>query len=493
MQLPELPAVAPAPPEENHAAAKPRGEASAHDDFHRVMERTLKPQKKSSEKSSPSKTQATTGKNESPATEAKTSAAPNSCGGKISAAAPKNNANDAVQNSFIPELTPATDDQIPPPALLSLPLLGNFLATNQAVATPAVFQVTTDKDNFVQAVAAPMTDTKTKSLVNELATPVKNLPTGSPRSSFLVALVPEVQSATPAAGLEISAKDFVAVKNAPEITATAGDAEPKLEISNRAPVEFSAADEKIKIAVPAEISATQNAGTGVATDVGQMKKTENGNKVAGLDEQVLPGGTNGTAREAVTSSHPSVAQTRVVENKNSDFNLPLPALTAPVADRSSSTNVIALPSLADTRMRDVERTQDMVSLHALRMVETKADSVSVVIRPGAGTELSLELRHRNGVVEAAAVLQRGDFQLMNQHWPELQQKLEQRGIKLSALGGEGNFSAADNGSFSRQQQASREEAAQQASAFAEFTMAMNRGGATARLAPVAPDGWESWA
>jgi hypothetical protein len=127
------------------------------------------------------------------------------------------------------------------------------------------------------------------------------------------------------------------------------------------------------------------------------------------------------------------------------------------------------------------------------MVETKADSVSVVIRPGAGTELSLELRHRNGTVEAAAVLQRGDFQLMNQHWPELQQKLEQRGIKLSALGGEGNFSAADNGNFSHRHQPSSEEAAQQASAFAEFTVAMNRGGATARLAPVAPDGWESWA
>ena len=492
MQLPELPAVAPVSPEENHAAAKPRGETSAHDDFHRVMERTLKPQKKPLEKSGPPKIQSATGKNESPATEAKPSAEPNSSGKKISAAAPKNNDGEAVQKSCVPEPTPAADDPIPPPVFLSLPLLGNFLNTNQAVATPSVLQATAGKDSFVQAVAATTTDTKPKSAANEPAAPTQNSATKDRRSSFLAALVPEIQSVTPSAKLEISAKDFVAAKNAPEVAAATGDLESKPESSNRAPVEFSAADEKNKSAVSAEISATQNAGTGVATDGGQMKKTENGNKVAGLDEQVLPGGTNGTAREAVTPSHPSASQTRVVENKNSDFNLPLPALTAPIADRSSSTNVIALPSLADTRMREVERTQDMVSLHALRMVESKADSVSVVIRPGAGTELSLELRHRNGAVEATAVLQRGDFQLMNQHWPELQQKLEQRGIKLSALGGEGNFSAADNGNFSRQQP-DREEAAQQASAFAEFTMAMNRGGATARLAPVTPDGWESWA
>jgi hypothetical protein len=80
---------------------------------------------------------------------------------------------------------------------------------------------------------------------------------------------------------------------------------------------------------------------------------------------------------------------------------------------------------------------------------------------------------------------------LSQHWPELQQRLEQRGIKLAPLGGEANFSTAGDGSF-QQDQASREEAAQQASAFAEFASAGFAGGATARLA-VAHDGWESWA
>jgi hypothetical protein len=94
-------------------------------------------------------------------------------------------------------------------------------------------------------------------------------------------------------------------------------------------------------------------------------------------------------------------------------------------------------------------------------------------------------------VEAQATLTRGDHQFLNQHWPELQQRLELRGIKLSPLGGETNFSANDNGNFQRQQ-ASNEEMAQQASAFAEFASVGSIGGATARLAPV-HDGWESWA
>jgi hypothetical protein len=139
-------------------------------------------------------------------------------------------------------------------------------------------------------------------------------------------------------------------------------------------------------------------------------------------------------------------------------------------------------------MRAVERTHDMMALHSMRLVESKSDSLSVVIKPAVGTELSLELRQRDGGVEAQATLTRGDHQFLNQHWPELQQRLELRGIKLSPLGGETNFSANDNGNFQRQQ-AANEEMAQQASAFAEFA---SIGGATARLAPV-HDGWESWA
>lgn len=141
-------------------------------------------------------------------------------------------------------------------------------------------------------------------------------------------------------------------------------------------------------------------------------------------------------------------------------------------------------------MRALERAHDMVSLHSMRLVESKLDMLSVVIKPAVGMELALDLRQQAGSVEAQATLLRGDHQFLNQHWSELQQRLEQRGIKLAALNND-TGSAPNDGGQRQAPQPSQEEAAQQASAFAEFA-AGQPGGASARLAP-AHEGWEYWA
>jgi len=133
----------------------------------------------------------------------------------------------------------------------------------------------------------------------------------------------------------------------------------------------------------------------------------------------------------------------------------------------------------------------MMAMHAMRLVESKSDVLSVVIKPTVDTEMSLELHLHPEGIEARATLTRGDHEFLNQHWPELQQRLEQRGIKLAPLGGEADFSAGGNNQF-HHQQTSQEEAAQKASAFAEFAAVGTNGGASARLA-VVHDGWESWA
>lgn len=188
-----------------------------------------------------------------------------------------------------------------------------------------------------------------------------------------------------------------------------------------------------------------------------------------------------------------VRPVRAAENSGADVNFSFSGGSnqAAIAENKQVLNVVDLPVLADVRVRGLERAHDMISLHAMRLVESKSDVLSVVIKPAVGTELSLELRQHPEGVEAQATLMHGDHHFLSQYWPELQQRLEQRGIKLAPLGGEANFSANDNSHFQRQQ-ASQEEAAQQASAFAEFTMATHAGGATARLAAV-HDGWESWA
>ena len=239
--------------------------------------------------------------------------------------------------------------------------------------------------------------------------------------------------------------------------------------------------------------ALQNDGTGVAISDSLMKTLQKTNKVAGSDVKVLPVGQNGQASENNLPELPA-GPARAADNRSTDLNFtfsngssqPSASETAPVQGSAD------LSSLSDTRLRTIDRAHDMMALHSMRLVESKSDALSVVIKPAVGTELSLELRQNGTEIQAHATLTRGDHQLLSQHWSELQQRLEQRGVKLAPLGNEAGSSMNDNSQF-RQQQASQEEAAQQASAFAEFaSVASPSGGATARLVPV-HDGWESWA
>jgi len=239
--------------------------------------------------------------------------------------------------------------------------------------------------------------------------------------------------------------------------------------------------------------AVEIGGTGVASIPLQMKNPQKTNKVAGPDVKVLPMGENAQAHMKNLPPQLVVSPVRTAENRGTDlsFSFANGNNQTPVTENAPVLNVLDLPSLSDARLRALDRTHDMMALHAMRLVESKSDTLSVVIKPAAGTELSLELRQHADGIEAQATVTRGDHQFLSQHWPELQQRLEQRGIKLAPLGGETNLSANDNGHF-QQNQTSQEDVVQQAAAFAEFAAAGTTGGATARVAAV-HDGWESWA
>lgn len=239
-------------------------------------------------------------------------------------------------------------------------------------------------------------------------------------------------------------------------------------------------------------AASANTGTGVASTPSVMKKSDKVEFFAGAAGQKLP--VAGPTRVATESSPlilPDLPPRRS-ELFSSEFSAPFSGSgTANNFTAATSTplvSVASLPSPSEARLQTVERTHDLVSTHALRLVESKSDSMSVVLKPGAGMELSLELRQRNGVVEAQAFLSQGDHQLLNQHWADLQSRLELRGVKLGPLGGEESFTS--SGNFSQQRSPSRDEETERAAAFAEF--AAVSGGATARSAAGAW-GWESWA
>src|SRR5581483_9050033 len=101
--------------------------------------------------------------------------------------------------------------------------------------------------------------------------------------------------------------------------------------------------------------------------------------------------------------------------------------------KSAATDSVAAVGATDTRIRAIERTHVLMSLHAIQLRDSSAESLRIVIKPDAGMQLSLELRQRGENIDIRATLQQGNFDNLNQQWPELQQRLEQRGIKLASL------------------------------------------------------------
>jgi hypothetical protein len=225
-------------------------------------------------------------------------------------------------------------------------------------------------------------------------------------------------------------------------------------------------------------------GTSAANQEGLMGGGEKTGKIAALAGKFLPGAAAVTSRGTDLSVRTESAFTTA---------------TAGATDQSGSATVavsvsaLENPLAEDIRAQALERAHDAMTLHAMSLNNAGTDSLQVVIKPGAGTELSLELRQRGGSVEVQAVLQQGDFKHLNQQWPELQQRLEQRGIKLASLTADGTFT--DAGSDGRFQQRKDQSENPSAGALSGMTFTAPLTGTFARPAArtAAAAGWETWA
>ncbi|HLH53396.1 MAG TPA: hypothetical protein VKY92_07255 [Verrucomicrobiae bacterium] len=196
-----------------------------------------------------------------------------------------------------------------------------------------------------------------------------------------------------------------------------------------------------------------------------MKKAEKTLKVAEVPQQNLPGDAAISAGKLESSQD---------------------AAAAPVT-------TVGHVQPGDNRTAAVERTHDLVTMHALRLSQSGGESMRVVIEPSAGTRLSLELRFNNGTVDAQAILHRGDFELLSKHWGELQQRLEPKGVQLGSLECS-NPSLADQRQSHRSNGQSAEDAPPR-SAFAEFALDGSVADAEKRSAARTKThrGWETWA
>jgi hypothetical protein len=81
----------------------------------------------------------------------------------------------------------------------------------------------------------------------------------------------------------------------------------------------------------------------------------------------------------------------------------------------------------------VERISSLVLREAALVKKYSSDSMAVVLRPDAETELFVHLTQRNGQVEATVRCERGDAQHLGALWPQLQESLAQHKVRLAPL------------------------------------------------------------
>ncbi len=246
---------------------------------------------------------------------------------------------------------------------------------------------------------------------------------------------------------------------------------------------------------------TDPGGISAAKQYTTMKKAEKTPKVAGQNEQDLPGDPTSGSEDLLSAQKLPV---HVLANANGKAESATP-IEIPAAQRISTTPESAASAISsvavtpvnttDTRLRVLERTHDMVAMHAVSLAQTGSDSLHVVVKPGDGVQLSLELRQSEGMVQVRASLHKGDFEHMSQHWPELQQRLEARGVRVGTLTTSENFSSTSHQNSQQQKQQSSQHDPLYAGAFAEFALAgsLSETPAVRAARPTVHRGWETWA
>jgi len=94
---------------------------------------------------------------------------------------------------------------------------------------------------------------------------------------------------------------------------------------------------------------------------------------------------------------------------------------------------------ATSSAESLERAEAVARLSQLVLRESAltrqhgADSMSVVLRPDADTELLVHFSQKNGHLQAAVRCERGDFHHLSALWPQLQESLAQQKVSLAPL------------------------------------------------------------
>lgn len=156
----------------------------------------------------------------------------------------------------------------------------------------------------------------------------------------------------------------------------------------------------------------------------------------------------------------------------------------------------------------VERISSLLARESALVKKHGSDSMAVVLRPDAETELFVHLSQRDGQIEATVRCERGDVHQLGALWSQLQESLAQQKVRLAPLqetaGGNSNFNQSPNGSgMSGGQNGAREDARPQKQSMDDWPApavpappaphVRGTGGSRRRRITTSRPGWETWA
>ena len=366
-------------------------------------------------------------------------------------------------------------------------------ATPPPAPTPgestAVHQGASDADDSITPISAEATNTVVTNA--DPNTPEIDDSTAKPISAGMEAQ-PTESAAPPTQVATTLPNDIVKNLAASAAEVVADAAEPAVSEDSNPPTDQFA--EGKTTAEKGVVSSANPRGTSAAKQDMTMKKAEKMQKVAGSGEQDLPGNPATGSEELPKGQKISEKGAAHGEKMDSTaMELPTRVSTSvnPPSETITSAGVAPTPAL-DARV--LERTHDIVALHAMRLTDTGAESLHVVVKPGNGIQISLELRQSARGIEVSASLHKGDYDQLTQHWPDLQERLEARGVRVSSLNPPENYTGSSH-HFHQSKQQSPQQESLHAGAFAEFALAgsMTEAPAARAARASAYRGWETWA
>jgi hypothetical protein len=180
---------------------------------------------------------------------------------------------------------------------------------------------------------------------------------------------------------------------------------------------------------PADDSQGVN-GTPVAQAENQMNRAANKNEFASSGKQDLPGPAARAplARDEAEPRIGSAGHLRPNRETTSPSWSGMPFDVERVSGSGETTS--GEPA---SRRAEPERLLQMIQTEAQLISRTKAERLSVRLRPDAETEIFLRLSVQGGCVEVHARCDRGNLEALNAQWGQLQEALSVCGVRLAPL------------------------------------------------------------